>query len=119
MVVEVFLCLLHFLLIQQTQVAEGAIGKSVDDGTPQIAGGSVVDESTQISTNGGTQYHEDDIQVAAVGSGTIGGRWYHQFTGSGDNGALEHHQEGDGPVVQVVDAPSDKCGHGNVEMLKS
>lgn len=119
MVVEVFLCLLHFLLIQQTQVAEGAVGKGVDNGAPQIAGGSVVDEGTQICTNGGTEHHEDDVQVAVLGCGTIGGWWNHQFTGYGDNGALEHHQEGDGPVVQVVDAPSDKCGHGNVEMLKS
>lgn len=108
---EVFLGVLHFLLVEEAEVSEGAIGKSVDDGASEVASGCIVDKGAYIGSQRGTEDNEDYVEVAAIGGSTVGGRWHDEFAGDGNDGALERHQEGDGPVVEMVEAPGNEGGH--------
>ena len=42
-VVEVLLALLYLLLVEQTEMAEAAVGKAIDHGPPDVEGSEVVD----------------------------------------------------------------------------
>lgn len=118
MIGEVLLGVLHFLLIEEAEVAEGAIGKGVDDGTSEVAGGGIVDEGAKVGTKGGAEDDEDDVEVAAIGCCTVGGGRYDKFAGDGDDCAFECHQEGDGPVIEMVETPSYEGGHFLILELK-
>ena len=107
---EVFLRLLHLLLVEQAHVAESAVGKGIDNGTSEVSGCGVVDECSEVGSDGGAEDNEDDVEVAAFGGCAVGCGRHHEFTGNGDDGALKCHQEGDGPVVEVLDAPGDEGG---------
>ena len=50
MIVEVFLTLFHFLLIEQAKMAKAAIGKPIDDGTPHIVSHYIVDGGPEIGS---------------------------------------------------------------------
>jgi hypothetical protein len=101
--------MLHLGFVYQVHVAETAVGKLVDDGTAHEIRQIVVDEGTDIGSEGSEQDHLVYIEVAVSACSLIGSRWNHHFRREGDEGTLDGHQQGDGPIIQVVEAPLDEC----------
>ena len=99
--VEVALALLHFLLVEQAEVAPAAVGKAVDDGAAQIAACKVVDGGSAVGTERGGQDDEPHVEMA---TGSEVGGWRHdELRGHGDDGALEKHEEPNPIVVEVFE----------------
>ena len=110
-VIEIDFGLTHLFFVEQTEMTEGAVGKGVDDGAPEETGGGIVDHGSQVGTERSTEHHKHHVQVATFCGSTIGGRRHHELTRNGYDRTLECHQEGDGPVVEVFDAPGDEGRH--------
>jgi len=108
MIGKILFGVLHFLLVEKAEMAECAIGKSIDYWAPQVAGCGIVDECPDISSEGGAEDDENHIQVAILSSCAISCRRHDEFAWNRDNGALERHKECDGPIVEMVEAPSDE-----------
>ena len=54
---------LHFGFIDQAHVSETAVGELVDDGTSQPAGQIVIDNSTEVGSQGGEEHYQIDVQL--------------------------------------------------------
>lgn len=61
--VEIFFGMLHFGFIDQAHVSETAVGELVDDGTSQPAGQIVIDNSTEVGSQGGEEHYQIDVQL--------------------------------------------------------
>jgi hypothetical protein len=89
---EKLLGCLYLLLVDETHVSETAIGKLVDDGSTHEVGNVVIDECTDIGTNGGEKYYEIYIQITVSTGCFVGCRRYYHFRWEGDERTFDSHQ---------------------------
>ncbi len=102
--VEVGLCHLHLLLVNEAHVAETAVGELVHDGAAQVIGEGIVDKRADDGAHCGKENHQEDVQLAFLGC-QIGSGGNHHFAGEGDETAFNGHQQGDDPIVEVFETP--------------
>ena len=98
--------LFHRCLIDETHVSETAVGKAVNDGATQPLGQVVIDNRSQVCTNGGEHYDEPDAH-RAIGHGFPRSRRHHHFTGEGNKRTLDGHEYHHHPIVEVLQNPSE------------
>ena len=108
---KIVLGALHFLFVEQAHSAYGTASKGIDDGASEIAGCSVIDEGAQNGAESSTKNYKDYIHARAGSCCAIGCRRHYELAGHGNDCALKGHQEGYGPIVEVIDTPSNKRGH--------
>ena len=106
--IEITLCLLHLFLIKQEHVAYLAVGKGIDDGLSDEQGDGVVDGCSETCAKRGKENEQEYVKLAG-GSCVVGCGRHDNFRRDGEHGALEGHQEEDGVVVEVREAPLDEC----------
>ena len=63
MLVKVVFRVLNLGFINQAHVSEAAVGELVDDGTSQPAGQIVIDNSTEVGSQGGEEHYQIDVQL--------------------------------------------------------
>ena len=107
--VEVRFGMLYLGFINQAHVPETAIGKLIDDRATYEIGQAIIDERTDIGTDGSKQNYQEDIEFAVSAGSLVGSRRNDHFRREGDEGTFDGHQDGDGPVIQMVKTPLDKC----------
>ena len=108
--VEEFFGFLHAGLVDEAHVAYPAVGELIDNGPSQPFGKIVVEESTDVGSYGGDDDDEEHVQLVGD-SCLVGCGWHNDFGREGDERTLDGHQQGDGPIVEVVKAPLyEGCG---------
>ena len=108
LVEEVF-GILHLCFVNQTHMSKAAIGEFIDDGATEPFGQEVVDECTDIGTNGSKKDNEIDIQASITSGGFPCGGWHDHFGREGDERTLNSHQQGDSPIIKVFETPLNEC----------
>ena len=99
-VVEVTLRLLYLLLVQQTHLAPLAVGKLIDNRSPNIKGYEVVDRRSEVCSDGGKENDQPHIEFSA--GSVLGGRGDDKLRRHRYNCALQQHQKKNGAVVQIT-----------------
>lgn len=100
MVVEISLAVLHFLLVEQAHAPPFAVCKPIDDWTPEIVTGQVVDRSAAIRAY---RCHEHDHPYVQIASGGMVCGWSHdKFGGHRDDRALQEHEKENRAVVEIA-----------------
>jgi len=67
--VKEFLGVLHLGFVDKAHMSEAAIGKLIDDGATEPFGQIIIDESTDVGTDGGEEDNEIDIKASVSGCG--------------------------------------------------
>mgnify|MGYP006360428051 CR=1 FL=1 len=67
--VEEIFGVLHFGFVDKAHVSEAAVGKFIDNGTTEPLGEIIVDESTDVGSESGTEDNKIDIQASVTGCG--------------------------------------------------
>ena len=84
MVIEIFLAFLHFLLIEQAEMPDTAVGKAIDHRTPDVEGYEIVDGSANVGTKSGKQDDKKHIErptgcmIGCRGDNKLGRNGYHR-----------------------------------------
>ena len=105
--VEVAFGRFHLALVEQAHVSHAAVGKLVDERATYPAGQVVVEDGTYVGPEGTEE--NDQIHIQFTIGGFVGGRYDNDFGGEGDKRALDHHEERNGPVIEIIEAPLYKC----------
>ena len=100
MFAEVSLGVFDLGTVDEAEVPDAAVSEAVDDGPSEPFREVVVNECAAVCPDGGKNDHEEDVQ-AVVSHGFPGSGGHDHFGREGHEGALDGHEEGDHPVVEV------------------
>lgn len=99
--------------VDQAHMADAAVGKTIDDGAAEPTGQIVVDECTEVGTEGGYDDHHEDVHRIILHQGEEGCRGHHDFRRERDEGTFNGHEYEDPPVVEVLEDKINEWLHGN------
>lgn len=109
-VAEVGLCLFKLLRVQQQEMSQTAIGELVDDRATEELGEEVVDVCSDEGACACSKDNQHDAEARTGLQSLVGGGGHHELRRKGNERTFDGHQEGDGPVVQMLVIPVDNLG---------
>ena len=110
---EETLALFYRFFVDEQHFRPFRFGQSVDDRTPEPISQCIIDQSAQISPQGGDDHHQKDVECALLCQPCRGGN--DGFRRKGYKRAFDRHADEDNPVTEVGKHPkNDRC-HEKVE----
>lgn len=105
MLAEILLGYFYLLAVNQAHVTDSAISKAIDDRATYPFSQIVVDEGTQVCTDGSKHDDQNKRHSAAWIHGFPGSRWNNHLRWERNERAFDCHKQCNHPIIQVIQDP--------------